>query len=279
MKIKQRLIYVVLGIFLLSSCVTTNFHQVYKVQPADMEVKEQFLIYEDENCIISYRFWSEGGNAGFKIFNKTDNDLFLNLKKSFFVLNGVAYDYYLNRVFSNSTTSGISTSRTATASKSATGVNQFNLLQTNLLRATSSKGLTTSSGYSISYNEQKYLCIPSQTSKVVSEYNVNKELYRDCDLFRHPKKSQINTKTFSRSDSPIVFSNRITYAIEEPVDWINVKNEFYVSEITNYPNSEFFESKYEEFCGQKSTNRTRYFKNVSPDKFYITYSRIPFWHH
>jgi len=57
--------------------------------------------------------------------------------------------------------------------------------------------------------------------------------------------------------------------IENP---IRFENEFFVSEITNYPQREIMESRLEEFCGQRSTTRKNFFKNVSPDKFYIRYS-------
>jgi len=93
------------------------------------------------------------------------------LEESFFVLNGVSYNYFRNRVFTNSTSSGATASRGATASKS-------------------------------------------------------------------------------------------------------------VTEISNYPESKMYELKYDEYCGQKNMYSTKYFKNVSPDKFYIKYSKgQDFWKH
>jgi len=265
----------------LTSCATTSFYQVYKATPSDnLITKDNYLVYEDDNCKVSYNLWDEGGNIGFRFYNKTNKNIYLNLEENFFIFNGISYDYYKNRVFTNSTTSGATTAKSATASKSVTGINYLDLLQTNRIQAASSVGLMASSGYSISYNEEKVICIPSKTSKFITEYNINESLFRDCDLFKYPTKKQIKLKSFSKAESPIVFSNRIAYTVGQTENLIKFENEFYVTEISNYPESEILESKYDEYCGQKSMTMSKYFKNVSPDKFYIKYTKdMDTWTH
>ncbi|MBN2756163.1 MAG: hypothetical protein JXR51_03225 [Bacteroidales bacterium] len=238
----QKNLFISLIAVLLTSCVSTSYFQVYKATPSNKLVnKDNLLIYEDENCNVSYNLWSEGGNIGFKFFNKTDNNIYLNLEESFFILNGVSYNYYRNRVFTNSTSAGATTSRGASASKFATGINYFDLLQTNRISATNTVGLMTSSGFSISYNEEKIVCVPSKTSKIISEYNINESLFRDCNLFKYPTKKQIKSKTFSKEQSPLVFSNRIAYSFGQSDILIKFENEFYVTEISNYPESAMYE--------------------------------------
>ena len=137
-----------------------------------------------------------------------------------------------------------------------------------------------SSGYSVSYNEEKIICIPSKTSKIISEYYITESLLRDCDLFKYPTKKQITSKTFSKEQSPLVFSNRIAYSTSQNDNLIKFENGFYVTEISNYPESEMVELKYDEYCGQKSMTITKNFKNVSADKFYIKYSKgLDTWKH
>jgi len=251
-----------------------SFFQVYKVKPSENIVsKENALVYEDDNCKVYYNFWEEGGNVGFRFYNKTENQIYLNLEESFFILNGIAYDYYKNRVFTKSKTSGTSLSNSASLSESVTGVNYYDLIQTNKLEISSNIGTASSFGYSVSYNEEKIICIPAHTSKIIMEYKVNETLYRDCELFRFPTKKQIKTKTFSKSDSPIVFSNKIAYYLGNS-DNLNVfKNEFFISEISNHPYSEIIEEKYDEYCGEKSLTLVKYFINDSADKFYIKYTK------
>lgn len=280
MKKKSYLIFTAIITVFLASCVT-SFYQVYKAVPADKSIKtDNYLIYEDDNCIVSYDFWGEGGNIGFNIYNKANENIYLNLEQSFFVLNGIAHDYYKNRVYTYSTSSGSNASKAETASKSVSGINYLKLLQTNGIQASNSIGVITSSGSSISYNEEKFICIPSKTSKIINEYTINESLYRDCDLFKYPTKNQIMSKSFTKSDSPIIFSNRITYTVGQSDNQIKFENEFYISEISNYPDTEILESRYDEYCGQKSTTATKYFKNASSDKFYIHYTKgVDPWKH
>lgn len=273
MKTKLNLLFTALIVVLLTSCAT-SFYQVYKAVPTDNLIKtDNYLIYEDDNCKISYDFWGEGGNIGFYFYNKTNENIYLNLEQSFFVLNGIAYDYFKNRVFTHLKGAGVTSSKVSTASKSVTGINYLDLIQTNRIQASSSVGVMTPSGFSISYNEEKIICIPSKTSKIITEYNINESLYRDCDLFKYPTKRQIKSKSFTKSDSPIIFSNRIGYSVGQSDKLIKFENEFYISEISNYPEKEMIESKYDEYCGLESMIKTEYFKNVSPDKFYIKYGK------
>ena len=67
-------------------------------------------------------------------------------------------------------------------------------------------------------------------------------------MLRYPKKKEIKTKLFTAEKSPLVFSNRITYEIKG--NSRIVENDFFVSGITNYPESEFFEWKYYESCAE-----------------------------
>lgn len=281
MKTNLNLILISVIAILFTSCATTSFYQVYKAVPTDKSIRtDSYLMYEDDNCKISYDFWGEGGNIGFYFYNKTNENIYLNLEESFFVLNGIANNYFKNRVYTHSAGSGTTSSKGKTASKSVSGVNYLDLLQTNRIQASNSVGVMTSTGFSISYNEEKVICIPPKASKIITEYNINESIYRDCELFKYPTKRLIKSKYFTKSESPFVFSNRITYTVGKSDKLIKFENEFYISEITNYPEGEMFESKYDEYCGQKNTTKTKYFKNVTPDKFYIKYTKgIDTWEH
>lgn len=273
MKLKN-LFFAALITFTLASCRTSSFYQVYKITPDDkITLKENHLVYEDENCKVSYDLWEQGGNMGFIFHNKTDQNIFLNLEESFFILNGIASNYYQNREFSNSSSSGTSVSHGATATRSVTGANYLDLFLTNRFSVSGSAGVIKSVGHTVSYAEEKIVCIPGMTSKVITEFSINESLFRDCALFKYPKKNQIKSKSFNKSESPLVFSNRIVYMVGQTGKPVKFENEFSASQITNYPESEITETKADEFCGQKGMGQTKSFKNVTPDKFYIRYTK------
>lgn len=273
---KKVIQFVIFGLFTsFSSCVApANYYQVYKTAyPKDVVLNDLGLVFENEHLVVSYNFWSDGGDAGFGIYNKSKHNIYVNLAESFFILNGVAYDYFKNRVYTKSESSAVSAASSAVASKSLTTSHSNNFVQTNDFGILSSRVVGNSSGFSVSYGEEKIICIPPRTTKYFREYAINESLYRECDLLKYPSRKQMKTKIFLREESPLVFSNRIAYSLSQLDELIRIENEFFVSEIGNYPQSEVSVTKPEKFCDQESFNMQSFFTVSSPDKFYIKYSK------
>ena len=112
-------------VILLSSCATTSFYQVYNVKPIEESIlnADEFL-FEDENCKISYNLWARGGDSGFEFYNKTENNIYVKLNESNFILNGFAYDYFKNRTFTTSESKSVSAANTSTGSVADDSVGQ-----------------------------------------------------------------------------------------------------------------------------------------------------------
>lgn len=267
----KKQLFALAGLALLASCGPMYYYQLYQVEPSTSALqKNNELLYEDENCIIRYNLWSDGGNIGFDIENKTEKDLYLCLNKSFFVLNGMAFDYYQNRTFTTSESRSISTSASRTTSVGR--VNEANGVQTNYTKH-ARINVGTITGNATTMVEDSVVCIPAGTYKTFTEYSINSDLIRDCDLLRNPRSREIKTKKYTLEQSPVVFGNIVTYKINN--QYVRVNNEFYISEITNYPYTEFFESKYEENCGVRSRVPVRYYKYYNTNRFFIRYSGVP----
>lgn len=250
------------------------YYQIYGTQPANGTEMDQ-MSYEDDNCIISYDFWSPNGNIGFIFHNKTNDNIYLNKEECFFIRNGFAYNYYQSRSYSysksigKSNTAGIGTSLSASASLtgSETGFNYANNIQTNSNSISLAKGVnksasssvTISSSEEISYDEEKIIIIPPKTSKRITEYNITPGLYTGCDLplYNMKAKAQNNYPSFGRrmtsqptesnknsylvfteEDSPLVFGNRISYLVENSIEKVQIENMFYVSMISNFNEKE-----------------------------------------
>ena len=278
---------------LTTSCSSIYYYQIYKVQPiGDLSKSNHWLIHEDANCIILYDFWEEGGNAGFLIYNKLEKNIYVNMKESFFICNGIAYDYYRNREFTSQKTTSHSSMHTSletstySVSKaiSVSGNNYYGFRQTNSISAgivatkTLLSGISTSASSStalssgVSIKEKDIICIPPNSAKVFSEYSINKSLYRDCNLFLYPSKKQISTSSFSKEESPFVFGNRISYFLEGIDTPIIMEHTFYVSEISNYSEKDITEfHKYKECEDDQSTQTTTKYIKTAPDKFYNIY--------
>lgn len=239
----------------IMSCSTTSYYQVYKVVPSEkIAIIDNRLRYEDDNCTIYYNLWSEGGNIGFQFYNKTNNNIYVKKDECFFVLNGIAHDYYKEREYTSTESSGSTVVKEASEYQAA-------------------RAIGVSSGKSVSRREVKSVCVPAKTSKEILEYRVNESFISNCDVLKYPGRSQIKTKSFTRENSPIVFGNKIAYIIGQSDAVLRIDHEFYVSEITNYPEHVIVEKRFEERCGEVGQNEIEYVKNVSPDKFFLRYTR------
>ena len=275
-----------LVVLALSSCKST-FYQVVTTQSENLKTEQNALFFEDANCKVYYNLWSEGGNAGFLFHNKTAITIYLNLGESFFVKNGMAYDYSLNRTFSSSTSQSVSFQHTANvwgttnglpvlnsiaASDKPSKIADLGMLMPNLFSGSDAKGKTTTTGKSVTYTDQPVVVIPPFTSKYFSEYAVNKTLYRDCNLLKYPSRKNIRPLKFTSNNSPVVFSNIITYSMKNEGEDIQIRNDFYVSEIKNLPKKVALRKVYVRDCDDRNI-KEMHFTDAAVNKFYIRYGK------
>ena len=281
-------------LFLISSCTSVYNYQVFKTESPELNLKSNLLVYEDTNCTITYDLWSESGNPSFLFYNKTNQNILIDLSDCFFILNGISYDYYQNRSYSYSSSSTVSnssgTSRTYTNSGSNSSgkttiqptyignssINSNSNSSTHSYSTAITNGSTAANtkGYSISFEEQKIITIPSNSGKVISEFQIAPYRYRHCDLHKNPNnRNGIDSIGFSKENSPFVFSNNITYQIDTLSDSKRIiKNNFYVKSILNLKEENFYYTDYQTGCdGKKSMYQSTFFKYFSPGSFYISY--------
>ena len=227
----KKLLFITVICLLLTSCSQSIYYQMYQTIPISEDIKtyENKIVYEDDNCTILYDFWGEFGNIGFMIYNKSSDNLYLHLDKSFYIKNGYAKDYYRNRIFN---------------------LDDY-------------------------YVENKIICIPPKTIKEITEYAISEELYINCDMNYNNMLEVNNSVSFNQKDSPYVFSNRLVYSIGESDELHHIKNEFYVSKITNYTSDDITKYVNVKDCVNKGTKSVRIIKESGPDKFYIKYEFDP----
>lgn len=256
------------------------------------------MLYEDENCIISYNFWCENGNSGFVVTNKTSQTLYIDLSESFFIKNGMVYDYYQNRKYTFSS----SNSYSDFSSMASQGYSQNN---TNVLRpaaassigmlilntvgasmtTTNSKGVSVANSHGIEYSEKPIVAVPQGSSRLISEYCIEKNLFALCNMDTPNGKSEsiyminnryklspndlkVGATHYTENDSPLYFSNSISYKVGSEGKTIMVKNSFYISDVTNrYGKDEVIIDKYSNCQGV----REKHMKDYGLNRFYNTY--------
>lgn len=245
----------------LTSC-NRYFYQIYDVKSDEnMTTKKENVVFENSDFKISYNFWQDGGSAGFVAYNKTNSDLVIDKSRSFFIMNGYANDYFRNRVYKETNSASYSSSTSAASFSSALNV---------ALGGASSA--SSYSGNSMTSVERQEVVIPPHTRKHIDAYAINQDLLQLCDQEKFPSRSEIKSNTYSKSNSPIVFSNRISYREMGSQQTQKFKNEFFVGKITNYPKNEIVEKRDEMECGEKvGMSKIEINTKASPDRFYIYY--------
>lgn len=239
---------------MLTSCAVNEYYQVYKTTSEEAIVTDGNVIFEDSNCKIYYNLWSDGGDPGFSIYNKSDSDITIMLSKSFFVINNVAHEYFQNRIFSMA----INASTTINSNYYSLNINGKSTVGTK------------TSGLSTTFIEKPELTIPAKTMIRISEFQITNTRIVNCDLSKFPTKKNMKTLYFEKENSPFVFYNLITYYTAS--DTLRVENAFFVAEITNYPASYMFTTIDTSMCGKPLEKPITVFENPDADKFYLKYS-------
>lgn len=255
----------------LSSC-NHLYYQVYEVGSDAMRQEDNSLVFENEDMKLMYNLWGENGTVGFIVQNKTDRDLFIDKGQTFFILNGYAKDYFLNRRQNMTMSFSIGTAVMNTYDVSnGYWPTQYEvpLEQAKMLKA--HKGI--SSGTTTVEKETE--CVPAHSYKTISEYTVSPNFVKTCDWsIDYPGRSS-NVGSYTETNSPVKFKNRITYSFDKEGKNIRqFENEFYVKNIVNYSKRAAIRTEKErKDCYDIFKGRKQYFNIAGPNKFYKMYYR------
>ena len=234
------------------------------------------LLSENEDCRVTYNLWSENGDVSFLFFNKTDSNLYVVMPKSFFILNGIANDYYTQSIYGMSVTNAIS----ATAS-TGVGIQGYltngTLWYPSYLSRQYQYSYGVSSTRSVSTPEMAMVCVPSHSSRYIKGFNISDYVYKDCERKdeNYPSKSS-SLLRYSQENSPLTFRNLIAYSFFDDASSVKYLNHaFYISSLQNYSEKAILTRETSRECETQIQVRKKVFKTFAPNKFYNTYSRTP----
>ena len=241
----------------LASCNSSVYFQLFKAVPENGTIIQNKILFEDNNCIVSYNLWSQGGKMGYWIYNKTKSDLSIDLRKTFFVSNGVAYDYYQNQ--------------SITRSYSIAEANSYSRYPAyyNIGRVATSASDSRGSSYSNTIFEKPEIIVPPGCSRFFSVFSIVDGYFNHCELPDAPAPKKIKILRFEKGSSPYTFYNIISYKTGQ--DSGRIENKFFVSEISNIPSKKMYSSIDTNACGEKLMMPKSVFKSRGPDHFYYEY--------
>ena len=255
----------------LTSC-NQYYYQVYDVKSDELKLEDNSLVYENSDMKVMYNLWGKDGSVGFILQNKTDKDLFVDMAKTFFILNGGANDYFKNREYTASTSEAASVGYGV--SQTYWGVNGYWPTRYYVPTTASALGkLLKGQSHGVTMKEKQIVCIPAHAYKVISEYKVSPRYVKTCERSKDFPKNTATVASYSESSSPVKFKNRIAYSFDSDCKNLqHIENSFYVSGVTNYSLKAAIEKVREKAdCYDLKKQKREYFKIGGPDKFYKTY--------
>ncbi len=248
-----------LATFFLTACQPAAFYQLLQIKPIGNSTDTDGIVFQDVNIKVIYNLWSSGGDIGFTIFNKSDGYITLDLTQCYFVMNGYVYDYHEDRTIDKSYSEAANRSAYATVP---------------YYSSTRTIGLSSSSaaGVSSTVAEKAQRTLPPKTALKITRFSITGILYSDCNLARFPGRGRMSVLSFERADTPYAFYNILNYT-SDGQKYVEVKHEFYLEKVTNYPRDEFVYYPKENECGKLLYNPSAVFKFDNPTNFYIPYTR------
>lgn len=262
-------------IFAIATSMTSCkqfYYQVYDVKSNSLSQQDNSLVYENEDLKVMYNLWGENGAVGFILLNKTNDDIFVDMDRTFFINNGQANDYFQNREYTS--TNSLSASEAFGVSQSFyTNVGYW---PTRYNVPTIFSGISKSiKGHSnsVTTKEKSVICIPAKSYKVIDQYKVSPKIVLTCKFKTDFPQTSVTIANYSEANSPVKFKNLITYSFDKNVsNGKKIENDFYVDGVTNYSKKAAVEKKRENAnCYSKSKVKREYFKIGGPDKFYKRY--------
>lgn len=218
---KKNILLIATTALLLCSC-SSVYYQIATIGSEKGQLnKSDNLVFNEGDYVIIYDFWALAGTVSFTFFNNSDKDVYIDMTKSFLLVNGMTNDYYKNRVW---TTPGIygSVGGSYSASNSASANNAV----------ASSSAVSSSS--SIGVREKEGVWVPARASRHFAEFSMMNSPYRRCSFNRFP--SRTSSLSFDEADTPYHYTNTLTI-VSDGIEK-KVETSFYIKNLMNAAESE-----------------------------------------
>lgn len=242
---------VVALLLLFSSCAVTSYYQLFETSNKDnLKEEDGKLVYENTDVRVTYNLWGDGGRMFFRIYNKTEQILFVNVERSHFIRNKLSLNYYEAEQTTRSVGSGI----WIEPYSRVTQVQTYN---------------------ETTIKNEKVENVPPNSFMIVGERTIAPVEYTDCNFKTYPKGDDIFSLSFNDDNTPLYFRNYIVYDFKESFENAKVvDNYFWVSKISSMKEDKFVDFDYPKDCEGKPTSydktvATYHFK--SPKNFYVKY--------
>ena len=283
-------VLILLSTVLALSACATSFQQIASISSPQMKLGNNGKFsYTENDIVIDYNFWAQNGQVSFVITNNMESDVFVDLSRSFLIVNGYTFDYFQNRTWTSNASStyvvssaygasntlalantiaGAVASSYGNSSVALGGSDAYGSSRTSTFSKRSTSSSTVNRGVEIA--EKEGLCVPAHSSRYFCEFSIMDVPYRQCGFARNPSKKEDASITFTQQNSPYTFDNIIMLVVNGKDR--RLVNSFYVDKLTNIQEDQTYIEEDVRDCNDSKTGETvRIYKFASANKFYINY--------
>jgi hypothetical protein len=210
----RTIIYLGLITLVLIGC--KSYIQVFETNTTNTENEGGFFVYETDMLKITYAFWAKKGILSFSVYNKLDQPIYIDWKKSSYIDNSNKLNYWVDEEISKSVSYYGSYFYDGPLLKPGFSVNEgIGAAAGSKVKVERITFIPPKSNY---YRSQFYL-IPLPYYK----FDLN-TVYKEVNRNDKPKKkTKVYNKEFTKQNSPLVFRNFLALSLSE-----DFENEFYV---------------------------------------------------
>ncbi len=242
-------IFVLIALSLLNSC--SGIMRLTETKSYGKDSLD-YNVFENQDLKITYNFWSENGTMNFTIHNKSQEPLYIDWKKSAFILNDLRNVYWIEKTI----TENVSVIRpTGPAAPYRLSTSTYIPERISILPPNSYINSPTS--------------FPIYKKVYVNDYSknyYNSVMADNLEFDKEAKRVKIQSSTgkgyvdaivrlFEYENSPLKFRNYITYSKKEDfTDSKSIDNEFFVQKYTQMSDINFF-GKYNNTYSSNNTNQ------------------------
>ncbi len=246
-------VWIILIAICCTSCLRQQkwvFKQDYSINSSNVNyVDSSKFRYEDSLVILDYNLWDQGGKLLFSIYNKSNSPIYINWKNSNFIYNGYSYQYWVDKVVSQTQTR--STSQSISIGSPTTIYIYSEVNKSNSNGVVSSFASLTNQVSTIT-KENPNVQIPPRSYNVVNKFSLGIPFVESND----------SIVVFTKENSPFNFRNYLAISTNKEFEKeVFIDNDFWVASIT-----------------KKTTEKGSYvgFDNLdpNPNHFYCTQTMI-----
>ncbi len=243
----------------------TNY-QVVSVKSPSLEKKDKGLVYKKDNVTLNYNLWGSQGNLKYQIVNQSNEIMYVDLKRSFFIKDSNAYSYHPNQT--TQTKPSLYLNPDKERQQDDTLIVQGLYPSVDRLNEGSEK---------TDLSSKETIMVPPKSKKTILSFKVKQDIFEFCDLKRDVSRADTAVKNFSMGNTPMTFENYLVYSFDKNFENTSkIRNKFWVEKLTNLDSYNFVvETEKPDPCKDDETIERDVIKEKDKDKFYIKYTEEP----